>query len=115
VEELLRLVQLRSEGEDDGDGDGGLPDCCCFPLCFCFSVSSLVFLSCVVALCYCWETKAKTMVMTGDVCSAERGGQGWCGGGFGLKPERKRKAMEGLLWLFFFVNVFFYFFYLSFL
>jgi hypothetical protein len=27
-------------------------------------------------------------------------GQGWCGGGFGLKPKRKRKATEGLLWLF---------------
>jgi len=31
MEELLRLVQLRGEGEDDVDGDGGLPDCCCFP------------------------------------------------------------------------------------
>jgi hypothetical protein len=64
-------------------------------------VSSLVFLSCAVALCYYWETKAKTMVMVGDVCSAERGGQGWCGGDFGLKPERKRKATEGLLQLLF--------------
>jgi len=27
-------------------------------------------------------------------------GQGWCGGGFGLKPKRKRKVTEGLLWLF---------------
>jgi len=40
------------------------------------------------------------MVMVGDVCSVERGGQGWYGGGFGLKLERKRKATEGLLWLF---------------
>jgi hypothetical protein len=31
VEELLGLVQLRGEGEDDDDGDEGLPDCCCFP------------------------------------------------------------------------------------
>ncbi|KAJ6879139.1 hypothetical protein NC652_032639 [Populus alba x Populus x berolinensis] len=46
------------------------------------------------------ETKAKTMVMVGDVCSAERGGQCYCGGSFGLKPERKRTATEGLLWLF---------------
>jgi hypothetical protein len=38
--------------------------------------------------------------MVGDVCSAERGGQGWCGGDLGIKPERKRKAMEGLLCLF---------------
>jgi len=35
------------------------------------------------------------MVMVGDVCSAEMAGQGWCGGGFGLKPKRKRKATEG--------------------
>jgi hypothetical protein len=78
----------------------GCPTAAVFPRVFCFFVSSLVFLSCVVALCYYWETKAKTMVMVGDVCLAERGGQGWCGGGFGLKPERKRKATEGLLWLF---------------
>jgi len=31
----------------------------------------------------------------GDVCSAEMAGQGWCGGGFGLKPKRKRKATKG--------------------
>ena len=40
------------------------------------------------------------MVMVGDVCSAEKGGQGWCGDSFGLKLERKRKAKEGLLCLF---------------
>ncbi|KAJ6975431.1 hypothetical protein NC653_031318 [Populus alba x Populus x berolinensis] len=62
VEEMLGLVQLRSESKDDNDGD--------------------------------------TMVMVGDVCSAERGGQGWYGGSFGLKPKRKRKAMKGLFWLF---------------
>nr|TKS04995.1 hypothetical protein D5086_0000137640 [Populus alba] len=100
VEEMLGLVQLRSESKDDNDGDGGLPDCYCFPLCFCFFVSSLIFLYCSVALCYYWEMKAKTMVMVGDVCSAERGGQGWYGGSFGLKPKRKRKAMKGLFWLF---------------
>ncbi|KAG6752174.1 hypothetical protein POTOM_044395 [Populus tomentosa] len=76
VEEMLGLVQLRSESKDHNDGDGGLPDCYCFPLCFCFFVSSLIFLYCSVALCYYWETKARTMVMVGDVCSAERGGQG---------------------------------------
>jgi hypothetical protein len=37
----------------------------------------------------------KTMVMVGDACSAERGGQGWCGGGLGLKPERRRKKLRG--------------------
>ncbi|KAJ6884529.1 hypothetical protein NC652_031509 [Populus alba x Populus x berolinensis] len=79
VEEMLGLVQLRSESKDHNDGDGGLPDCYCFPLCFCFFVSSLIFLYCSVALCYYWETKARTMVMVGDVCSAERGGQGWYG------------------------------------
>jgi len=42
VKELLGLVQLRGEGEDDDDGDGGLPDCCCFLLCF--SVSFFVCL-----------------------------------------------------------------------
>jgi len=35
--------------------------------------------------------------MAGNVAVAQRRGQGWCGGSFGLKPERKRKAMEGLL------------------
>lgn len=38
--------------------------------------------------------------MAGNVVVAQRGGQGWCDGSFGLKPERKRKATEGLLWLF---------------
>jgi hypothetical protein len=42
VKELLGLVQLRGEGEGDDDGDGGLPDCCCFLLCF--SVSFFVCL-----------------------------------------------------------------------
>ena len=32
---------------------------------------------------------------SGDVCSAEMAGQCWCGGGFGLKPKRKRKATKG--------------------
>jgi hypothetical protein len=35
--------------------------------------------------------------MAGNVVVAQRRGQGWCGGSFGLKPERKRKATEGLL------------------
>jgi hypothetical protein len=39
-------------------------------------------------------------VKVGDVSSAERGSQGWCCEGLGLKSERKRKATEGLLWLF---------------
>jgi hypothetical protein len=38
--------------------------------------------------------------MAGNVAVAQRRGQGWCGGSFGLKPERKRKAMEGLLFFF---------------
>jgi len=38
--------------------------------------------------------------MAGNVVVAQRGSQRWCGGGFGLKPERKSKAMVGLLWLF---------------
>jgi hypothetical protein len=49
VEELLGVVRLRGEGEDVFDGDGGLPDCCCFLLCFCCSASSQVLPSCVVA------------------------------------------------------------------
>ena len=55
--ELLGLVQLRGEGEDDVDGDGGLPDCCCFLLCFCFSVSSRVLPFLSRCLCYYWKTK----------------------------------------------------------
>jgi len=48
-----------------------------------------------------WSSQLEAMLlMVGDVCSAERGGQGWCGGDLGIKPERKRKAMEGLLCLF---------------
>jgi hypothetical protein len=39
--------------------------------------------------------------MAGNVVVAQRRGQGWRGGSFGLKLERKRKATEGLLWLFF--------------
>ena len=38
--------------------------------------------------------------MAGNVVIAQRRGQGWRGGSFGLKLERKRKATEGLLWLF---------------
>jgi hypothetical protein len=53
VKELLGLVQLRGEGEDDDDGDGGLPDCCCFLLCF--SVFLLFFRPCVFfVLCRSW-------------------------------------------------------------
>ena len=53
MKELLGLVQLRGEGEDDDDGDGGLPDCCCFLLCF--SVFLLFFRPCVFfVLCRSW-------------------------------------------------------------
>ncbi|KAL9336197.1 hypothetical protein Peur_070685 [Populus x canadensis] len=45
VKELLGLVQLRGEGEDDDDGDGGLPDCCCFLLCFSVSFFCLFVFS----------------------------------------------------------------------
>jgi hypothetical protein len=38
--------------------------------------------------------------MPGNVVVAQRRGQGWRGSSFGLKLERKRKATEGLLWLF---------------
>jgi len=63
MEELLGLVQLRGEGEDHVDGDGGLPDCCCFPSISVFCIfPSLPFLSC--CLCYYWKTKTQTQTKT---------------------------------------------------
>jgi len=38
--------------------------------------------------------------MAGNVAVAQRRVQGWRGGSFGLKLERKRKTTKGLLWLF---------------
>jgi len=61
--ELLGLVQLRGEGEDDVDGDGGLPDYCCFLLHLCFSMSSRVLLSCVVACAIIGRRRQWSMVM----------------------------------------------------
>jgi len=61
--ELLGLVQLRGEGEYDVDGDEGLPDCCCFLIHFCFSVSSRVLLSCVIACAIIGRRRQWSMVM----------------------------------------------------
>ena len=51
------VAQLRGEGEDDVDGDRGLPHCYCFPLCFCCSASSLVLPSCAAAYAIYWKMK----------------------------------------------------------
>ena len=73
MEELLGLVQLRGEGEDDVDGDGGLPDCCCFPSIFVFFCvfPSLPFLSC--CLCYYWKAKTQTNTMTKTMVDGDGG------------------------------------------